>query len=149
MNNKNKSSIEKIGVPAPVKLSLLWASLMALYIYNDYISMFVPGMIEMMSAGSFGPLGEATDLTLLVVAVVMAIPASMIFLSSILPSGLSRSLNLIIGPIYTVIAVLTLFGSALFYQFIVLIEIIATLLIIWIAARWPKQRIEPAKPDHA
>lgn len=139
MSNKAKSPIDKTSVPVPVKLSLLWAALMSLYIYNDYLALFVPGMIEMMSAGLMGPLGEATDLTLLAVAVVMAIPASMVFLSSVLPPNVSRSLNLIVGPVYTVIAVLTLFGSALFYQFIVLIEIIATLLIIWIAARWPKQ----------
>ncbi len=140
MNDTSKSSIEMIRVPAPVKLSLLWASLMALYIYNDYLVLFIPGQIEEMSAGLMGPLGEATDLTLLAVAVVMAVPASMVFLSSMLPSSISRSLNMIMGLIYTVFAVLTLFGSALFYQFIVLIQIIATLLIIWTAARWPRQQ---------
>ncbi|MFC4723795.1 DUF6326 family protein [Glycocaulis abyssi] len=137
MKKNAKRSIEKVRVPAPVRLSLLWASLMSLYIYNDYLVMFTPGMIDEMSAGSLGPLGEATDLTLLGVAVVMAIPASMIFLSSMLPSHASRWLNMLLGAIYTAIQALTLFGSPPFYQFIVSVEIIATLLIIWTAARWP------------
>ncbi len=139
VKNKNKSSIKNFRVPTPVQLSLLWASLMSLYIYNDYLAMFVPGMIDMMSAGQMGPLGDATDFTMLAVAVIMAIPAIMVFLSSTLPANASRILNLIVGPIYFIIAVLTFFGSPLFYQFIVLIEVIALLLIVWIAARWPRQ----------
>ncbi len=139
VRNNARPPIEKIRVPAPVKLSLLWASLMALYIYNDYLVMYVPGMIDMMAAGSLGPLGDATDQKLLGVAVIMAIPASMIFLSSILPPNTSRWLNMIIGTIYAVIQVLTLFGSSPFYKFIVSVEIIASLLIIGLAARWPRR----------
>ena len=126
-------------MPAPVQLSLLWASLMALYIYNDYLVLYVPGMLDMMSAGSMGPLGEATTLTMLLVALIMAIPASMIFLSSTIPARVSRLLNLVIGPIYLVIAGLTLIGSAPFYQLIVAVEIVALLLVIFIALRWPRQ----------
>lgn len=139
MNNNTKSPIENIHVSTPVKLSLLWASLMALFIYNDYLAMYSPGMIEMMSAGRMGPLGEATGRTMLAVAFVMALPASMVFLSSTLPSRISRGLNMVVGPIYLVIAALTLFGSPLWYQLIVAVEIVATLLIVGIAARWPRQ----------
>ena len=124
-------------VPIPVKLSLLWASLMSLYIYNDYLILFIPGQIDGMSVGSMGPLGEATDLKLLIVGIIMAIPASMIFLSSLSGANISRRLNMIVGPIYCLIAVATLFGSPPFYKLLVLIEIAATLLIVWIAARWP------------
>ncbi len=49
--------MKKIRVPAPVKLSLLWASLMGLYIYTDYLVMYVPGMIDMMSADLLAPAG--------------------------------------------------------------------------------------------
>ncbi len=112
---------------------------MSLYIYNDYLVMYVPGVIEMMSAGSMGPLGEASTITMLVVAAIMAAPASMVFLSSILPANASRLLNLVLGPIYCVIQVLTLIGSPPFYQFIVAIEVIVTILIIRIALRWPRR----------
>ncbi len=141
MNKAKKQSLENFQIPITVKLSLLWASLMSLYIYNDYFILFMPGTIEGMSAGSMGPLGDVTDIKMVAVATVLAIPASMIFLSSALPSHISRWLNLILGFIYTVIAVLTLFGSPPFYQMIVSLEIAATLLIIWYALRWPRQII--------
>jgi len=142
VNNNTKPSIEIIHVPAPVKLSLLWASLMSLYIYNDYLLFFLPGHIENMSAGSLGPFGETTDLKLLAIAAYLAIPASMIFLSSMLPSSVSRWLNMIIGPIQGVANALTLlplFGAPLFFRFIVSIELIVSLLIFWTAWRWPRQ----------
>ncbi|WP_150002898.1 DUF6326 family protein [Iodidimonas gelatinilytica] len=141
MNNV-KPRIERIHVSVPVKLSLLWASLLSFYIYNDYLLFFMPGQIEGMNAGSFGPFGEVTDLKLLAVAAFLAIPISMIFLSSILPSSVSRWLNMIIGPIHGISNALTLlpfFTAPLFFKFIVSIEIIVTLLILWTAARWPKQ----------
>ena len=111
---------------------------MSLYIYNDYLVLYMPGMIEMMSAGSLGPLGDATDLKMVLVAIVMATPASMVFLSSILPAGLSRKSNLILGSVYLVIACLTLIGSPPFYKLIVGFQIIALSFIFWLALRWPK-----------
>lgn len=133
-----RKALENAPIPIQIKLSLLWASLMSLYIYNDYLVLYTPGMIEMMSAGSLGPLGVVTDLKMVLVAIVMATPASMVFLSSTLPASLSRSLNLILGPIYFVMACLTLIGSPPFYKLIVGFQIIALALIFWLALRWPK-----------
>ena len=53
-----------------------------------------------MNAGSMGPFGQATDLKLLAVAAFPAIPGSMIFLSSMLPSSPSRWLNLVVGVLH-------------------------------------------------
>lgn len=128
--------------PSPaVRLSLLWASLMSLYIYNDYFSMYLPGTVEDMSAGRIGPLGEASDLVLICVALVLAIPALMIFLSSALPPVLSRWSNVVFGCLYTLIEVLTFIGSRPFYQMVVAFEIVVTATIVWTALRWP--RAEP------
>jgi len=63
----------------------------------------------------------------------------MVFLSSILPSKISRLLNLIFGPIFCVLAVLTGIGAAPFYQLIVAAEVVALVLITWIAFRWPRE----------
>lgn len=142
VKNETASSIEDFRVPPQVKISLLWASLMSLYIYNDYLLFFIPGQIEGMSAGSMGPFGQATELKLLAVAAFLAVPASMIFLSSILPSKASRSLNMIVGPLHGIPNALTLlpmFAAPLFFKFIVGIELIIMILIVWIAVRWPKQ----------
>ena len=139
MSKKPQPPIEEFRVPTPVKLSVLWASLMSLYIYNDFIALWKPGMIEMISDGKMGPLGEATDLVLVGVAVVVGLPAIMVFLSSILPANVSRLLNMIFGPIFCGLAVWTGIGAAPFYQLIVAAEIIVLILITWIAFRWPRQ----------
>lgn len=142
MNHTPKLSVESIRVSTPVKLSLMWTSLIALYLYNDYLLFFIPGQIEGMSAGSLGPFGEATDLKLLAVAAFLAVPAAMIFLSSMLPSSVSRWLNMIIGPIHTAangVTLLPVFGAPLFFKFIVSIEVVVTLLIFWTAWQWPRR----------
>ena len=118
-------------------LSLSWASLMFLFLYNDYFSMFTPGTLEMMAAGQMGPLGPATDAVLIAVSVLMAIPASMVCLSVALPAALNRWMNVTLGLVYAVIQVLTLFGSPPFYQGVVLVEIALLLTIVWRAYRWP------------
>lgn len=91
-----------------------------------------------MSAGVMGPLGEVTDMTL-VVALILAIPAMMIFLSAALPAVVSRWNNVVLGIGYTAIAGLTFMAPPL-YQMVVGFEIVVTVLIIWTALRW--QRVE-------
>ncbi|WP_321488951.1 DUF6326 family protein [uncultured Hyphomonas sp.] len=123
----------------PVKLSLLWAALMSLYIYNDYFSMYLPGTIEDMAAGQIGPLGAATDGILIGVALTLAIPALMIALSSLLPPVISRWSNVVFGILYTLIEILTFIGSRPFYQLVVAFEILVTVTVIWTALRWPRE----------
>jgi hypothetical protein len=136
MSQDRKSEFESIQTPTPVRLALLWAALMGLYIYNDYFSLYVPGTIEEMSAGVIGPLGAANDTVLVTVALVLAIPAMMIFLSVFLPTVLSRWSNIFFGIVYTIIEGLTFVGSRPFYQMVVAFEIVVTLLVIWTAWRW-------------
>lgn len=133
-----KRTLEKFNAPASVKIALLWASLMHLYIYNDYFSMYLPGTVDDMMAGRIGPLGEATPTILIAVAIVLAIPALMIFLSIALAPTISRWLNALLAIFYTVIQGLTFPGSAPFYQIVVGLEIAVTLLILFYALTWRK-----------
>ena len=125
--------------PTNIKLALLWASLMFLYIYNDYFSMYTPGTIDSMAKGSLGPLGHATDAVLTGLSVMLAVPALMIFLSAALHPSLSRWLNVVLGVVYTAIEGLTLFDSPVFYKVVVSAELALTGLIIWYALRWPRR----------
>jgi hypothetical protein len=56
-----------------------------------------------------------------------------------LPPVVSRWLNVLLGAIYTAVEALTLRGSPLFFQIVVVLEIALTVLIVWSAVRWPKQ----------
>ena len=130
--------LDDFQAPVKLKLALLWASLMFLYIYNDYFNMYAPGMLEQMAAGRLGPLGEATQPKMIGVSLMLAIPAMMIFCSVGFPPTLSRWLNVLFGIVYTAIDVLTLLGSELWFQIIVGLETALTVLIVWYALRWPK-----------
>jgi hypothetical protein len=136
-------ALEDFRAPTKAKLALLWASLMFLYIYNDYFSLYTPGTIADMTAGRMGPLGEASAGVLAGVAIMLAIPSLMIVLSVLLPPLMSRWFNFAFGLAYTVIEALTLPHSALFYRILVLLEMALTVLIVWYAWRWP--RTKPAK----
>ena len=131
-----RKQLEDSPIPTRIKLSLLWASLMSLYIYNDYFVLFVPGTIDGMAAGSMGPLGNYTDAKMIGVALILAIPASMVFLSSIVAPRTSRILNLTLGIVYAIIALLTLIGSPIFYKMVVCFQLVALALIIKLALRW-------------
>lgn len=135
---QSRSSLQAFQLPRPLRLSLLWTAMMFLYVYNDYFSMYVPGTIEAMSAGRMGPLGEATDTVLLGVAVLLTIPALMVFASAGLPAAFSKWLNVVFGAAYTLVNAATFFGSPLFYQFVVGVEIVLSISIVVSALTWPR-----------
>ena len=141
MDQKSRNSLQSFQLPRPLRLSLLWASMMFLYVYNDYISMYQPETIAMMREGRMGPLGEATDAVLLGVAILMTIPALMVFLSAGLPAAFSKWLNVGFGAAYTLVNAATLFGSPPFYQLIVCVEIVLSISIVVLALTWPKASI--------
>lgn len=122
-----------------IKLALMWTSLMFLYIYNDYFMLYMPGQIEGMAAGRLGPLGAATESVMVGVSLMLTITALMIALSVLLPSQISRWLNVVLGAAYTAIEVLTLTSPYLFYKIVVVLEILLTLGIVAIAWRWPRE----------
>ncbi|MEQ1489071.1 MAG: DUF6326 family protein [Terricaulis sp.] len=138
MSEKSRSSLQAFRLPRPLRLSLLWASMMFLYVYNDYFSLYLPGTIEGMMAGTIGPLGDATEAVLLGVAILMTIPALMVFLSAGLPAAFSKWLNVGFGAAYTCVNIATFFGSALFYQFTVSVETVLSIFIVASALTWPK-----------
>ena len=131
--------LEDFKAPTNIKIALLWASVMFLYIYNDYFSMYTPGTIDGMAKGSLGPMGRASDAVLTGLSIMLAIPATMIFLSAALRPTVSRGLNVALGLAYTAIEAMTLFGSPLFYKVVAIAEIMLTALIVWYALRWPRR----------
>ena len=138
MANMPKPPLETYRPPTAIKLALLWATLVFLYIYNDYFSLYLPGTIADMMAGRMGPLGPASPQVLVGVSMMLAIPSLMIFLSVAMPALVSRWLNVLFGVAYTGIEVMTFVGSPPFYQIVVGFEIFATLSIIWFALKWPR-----------
>jgi hypothetical protein len=140
MAKKDSLVLEDVKVHVRFKLFALWTSLMFCYLYGDYFELYQPGKLQAMIAGRMA-LGAITQGVLLGMAAVMAVPSLMAFLSLVLPAGVNRWANIILGVIYTGIMILAIQGSWHFYIFFGLIEIVLTLLIVWYAWTWPKQAI--------
>ena len=93
-----------------------------------------------MLEGRIGPLGPATQGVLVVTALLMAIPSVMVFLSVALRPNVSRLANIAFGAVYSVIMILVAIPSRWkFYQFLGIVEIALTVLIVWYAWTWPRR----------
>ena len=134
------SVLDDIKIPVRMKLSSLWVSVVLCYIYGDYFELYVPGKLREMLEGRIGPLGPATQGVLVVTALLMAIPSAMVFLSVALRPNMSRLANIALGAVYSVIMILVAIPSRWkFYQFLGVVEIALTLLIVWYAWTWPRR----------
>lgn len=134
------TGLEDIKVNIKIKLAALWASLMFCYVYGDFFSLFVPGRIQNLMNGNSGA-GETTPVMLFLYALLLALPALMIFLSVALQAKANRILNIIMGILYTLVMILVVSSSIsewmAFYVFLGVIEIILTCVIVWQAIKWP------------
>jgi len=139
MNESARAASVLVDTPVPIKhkLAALWTSVMFCYIYADYFGLYIPGKLQGMLDGRMGPLGRTTQGVLFGTSVMMAIPSLMIFLSVALKPRPSRWLNIIIGVLYTLIIMVTMWDWA-FYVFFGVIEVVLTGLVVWYAWRWPR-----------
>jgi hypothetical protein len=105
---------------------------------GDYFELYQPGKLQEVIAGRMA-LGAISQGVLLGMAAAMVIPSLMPFLALVLPTKVSRWMNIVFGAVYSVIMILAIRGGWHFYVFFGLIEITLTLLIVWYAWTWPKQ----------
>lgn len=111
--------------------------MMFLYVYADVLSIFRPGQIDEVRSGMMGPV-EASQGSLLLAAVLMALPALMIFLALAIPPKPSRGLNIGMGALFTLGNIGDLVGESwAYYLTFGVLEIGITLTIIWYAWKWP------------
>ena len=130
---------EDYEINIKLKLSALWTSLIAFFIYGDYFELYVPGKVE----GLYNGTAILDSPGLLLAAAISIIPsAAMIALSVLLPPRINRILNIVFASLITVMVTIVGYVSiSTWYSFYVLyavIEAIITLSIIWTAWRWPK-----------
>lgn len=133
-------SLKDLEIHVKFKLFALWCSVLFFYIYGDYFELYQPGKLQNMLAGD-GAFGRISQSALFGMSTIMVIPSLMPFLSLILPPRVNQLFNVTFGVLYTVVMVLAIRGAWHFYLFYGLIEIALTLLVIWYAWTWPKQRI--------
>ena len=131
------TEFEDSRVNTKLKLSAAWTALIAFYIYADFLSLYRPGEIGEVQRGMMGPF-DVSQATLLVASLIVMIPAVMIVLSVLLSARVSRSLNLGLAILYTLVNISNLVGEEwAFYFLFGIAEIALTVYIFFIARRWP------------
>ncbi|WP_166922155.1 DUF6326 family protein [Flavobacterium poyangense] len=138
-NETNSGKFADFEINIKIKLSAMWSSIMFCYIYGDYFSLYVPGKVQDFISGE--TLLDS-PVKLFAAALLMTIPALMIFLSVVLKPKINRGLNIVFGVLYTaimvLIAVTTIAPWWTFYVFLAVVESCITALIVWYAYKWPR-----------
>ena len=115
-------------------LSTLWIVVMVNMLQADILSLYIPGSVEELAKTSAST-GMPIPQLMLGGAIMMEIAILMIILSRLLPYGVNRWSNIIIGLI--TIAFVVSGGVAYpHYLFIATVEVISLLFIIWNAWKW-------------
>jgi uncharacterized membrane protein len=131
--------MEEVKINVKIKLSALWVAVTLCYLYGDVFGFFEPGIIEEIIAGASRGI-QITQVTLLAMAIAMAIPSVMVFLSLTLKYKANRWANIILGIFYTCFMLFTMLTATYaFYIFLGIVEVVLTVLIVWYAWKWPKQ----------
>lgn len=136
---QDKNSYTTVELSTPLKLSALWASLLFCYVYGDINSFFIPGgYITQSLQGKIGPFA-VTQLSMLIISVIGALPCLMVFLSLVLKPSLSRKLNIGLACWQMAANALTFVSSGwAYFIFFGLLESALTVLIIRYAWKCPE-----------
>lgn len=126
-------------MPVRIRLAALWASLTFCYLYGDYFGLYRPGKLQGMLDGA-GPVGPASQGSLLFVAALLMLPGLMVALTVLLPWRAARWLNVGLAAFFALFVALTMPGAWWFYLMYSTVEIALCVVIAWTAWRWPRLR---------
>jgi len=141
-NKKTTRILQDVKINVKIKLSALWVALVFFYLYNDVISFFRGDVIEQVIAGELEGVQISPSL-LFGMALMMAIPIVMVFLSLTLKAKVNRWVNIILGIFHAGIMVTTNLlvpgETWAYYASYMVFETVFIALIIGHAWKWPKQ----------
>ena len=141
-NKKTARILEDVKINVKIKLSALWVALVFFYLYNDVISFFRGDVIKEVIAGEHGGV-QITQPFLFAMALMLAIPIVMVFLSLTLKAKVNRWVNIVLGILHIGIMVTsTLVVQAetwAYYALYMIFEAVFIALIIGHAWKWPRQ----------
>ena len=120
-----------------VLLSTIWIFAALNYLYCDIISLMDSELLPQYLAGNVNGI-EFSQGFLLGAAILVEIPIVMVLLSRVLQYRVNRWANIIAGVIMTLVQTASLFAGtpAMYYVFCSVLEIAATILIVWFAWNW-------------
>jgi len=128
-----------------IKISVLWLFPLMAFLASAVLMFLEPGVLEQIMAGEVEGKKLGTELLLAGAIIDILGPLTMAFLSLTLKGSINRWLNIIVGGIYAVLEFITLLeeltvGTPTGYTIVMLIAaVVALILIVWYAWKWPKQ----------
>jgi len=128
-----------ITLDMKAKLSTSWIFVLLNVIFRDIHELFRPGLLEEMMTGTVNGV-QMTEGTLLVGGIMLEILIAMVILSRVLPYRVNRWANIIVGAI-AILLVIGIGPKDLDNMFFATIEVVALLLIIWYAWKWPNPEL--------
>lgn len=135
----NTTQWQDLKIDVRLKLAALWTSIMFFYVYADLLGFMQAKALGQLLDRNLGPFGPITQGALLGIAVMLAVPSSMIFRSLALKASHSRWTNIVVGVIYTLIAIGTLImPSWFYYKFYETFEAAFCMGVVWCAWKWPR-----------
>lgn len=139
-NQKTTKVYEDLKVNVRLKLSALWVTLMLFYIYADILGFYTLGNIEKIASGEIGGV-QISEGFLLGMAVWMALPSLMVFLSLTVKASLNRWVNILAGIVSLLVLGATFFVGEFSarYTFQAVVEAVLMVSIVWLAIKWPRQ----------
>ena len=137
MNSNKKST----GMDMKVKLSTLWIFILFNITFLDIHGLLKPGFLEEVMTGTIDGI-QMTEELLLLGAIMMEIPIAMVLLSRVLKYRVNRWANIIAG-VTTIAIFIGNLSTDLDKIFVGTIVIVALLLIIWYAWKWPNLVLSP------
>ncbi len=138
--NTNSKTIQIEEMKA--RLSTLWIFIMFNMVFADIFSFMYPGFLKQIVAGNVVDGTQITPVFLLIAAMVTEISIAMVFLSRLLKYRVNRWAN-IIGGVITILWVIGGGSTALHYIFFASIEVVCSLVIIWLAWTWRDRQVQP------
>ncbi len=120
------------------RLSTLWIFILFNMAFADIFSFMYPGFLKQIVAGNAVEGTQVTPEFLLIAAIMTEISIAMVFLSRFLKDGLNRWVNMV-GALITILWVIGGGSTTLHYIFFASIEVVCSLVIIWLAWTWRNQ----------
>jgi hypothetical protein len=137
---KNSKYLQDMKVNVKIKLAALWMTLLLIYIYVDIFGFYKPGVVEDILAGKVWEF-EISQGWALSALLLMMIPSLMVFLSLVFKAKVNRWVNISVAIVYIAVGIGTTIGETwAFYIVGHVVGIVVLLIIIWTAAKWPKQQ---------
>ena len=134
--NKPKTEYEDVKFNTRTILIGLWITLMLLYIYCDIFSFFKPNLLHEINEGFMGPF-PVSQISLMVAALMMALPALMIIANLFIKLVAIKWINFVAGIVYTLVNIGNMVGEKWAYYIMYgIIELILTILIIIKSIKW-------------